>query len=50
MFMNAVIPRTIVDMSDSRYVELTQLGLIHDKRSSASEPNNKKRKLGEMFE
>jgi len=42
MFMDAVIPRTIVYMSDSRYAELTQLALFHDKRSSASEPNYKK--------
>gem|GEM_PF-3391080 len=42
MFMDAVILRTIVDLSDSRYAELTQLALFHDKRSSVSEPNNKK--------
>jgi hypothetical protein len=42
MFVDAVILRTIVDMSDSRYAEPTQLALPHDKRSSASEPNNKK--------
>ena len=42
MFVDAVILRTIVDMPDSRYAELTQLALLHDKRSSASEPNNKK--------
>jgi len=45
MFVDAVILRTIVDMSDSRYAEPTQLALPHDKRSSASDQTIKSENL-----